>query len=102
MGIRRACSYKAIFKTPVAPNEYSEILVTIQQERENLISKTKEQLTVGTESVTMNLDQEETARFEAGKFAYVQIRCYKSDYDAPGSKAWPVPVWPALDDQILG
>lgn len=101
MGIRRACSYKAVFKTPVAPSGYSRILVTVQQDGANIISREKSQLTVGTETVTMNLSQAETAQFVAGKRAFVQIRCYKSTYEAPGSKAWPVEVWPALDDQIL-
>lgn len=101
MGIRRACSYKAVFKTPLAPSNYSKILVTVQQDGNNLISKNQSALTIGTDSVTLNLTQTETAQLEAGKRAFVQIRCYASAYDAPGSKAWPVEVWPALDDQIL-
>ena len=101
MGIRRACSYKAVFKTPLAPSNYSKILVTVQQDGNNLISKNQSALTIGTDSVTMNLTQAETSLFEAGKRAFVQIRCYASAYDAPGSKAWPVEVWPAMDDQIL-
>ena len=101
MGIRRACSYKAVFKTPLAPSNYSKILVTVQQDGNNLISKNQSALTIGTDSVTLKLTQAETSLFEAGKRAFVQIRCYASAYDAPGSKAWPVEVWPALDDQIL-
>lgn len=101
MGIRRACSYKAIFKTPRAPSNYSRILVTVQQDGENLISKDESELTIGTETVTMNLSQDDTYPLEAGKRTYIQIRCYAAQYDAPGSKAWPVEVWPALDDQIL-
>ena len=101
MGIRRACSYRAVFKTPVAPSEYSKILVTVQQDGVNMISKSKTDLTIGTDSVTMNLTQEETYYFVDGVKAFVQIRCYKSAYDAPGSKCWAVPVWPSLDTQIL-
>lgn len=101
MGIRRACSYKAIIKTPVAPSGYSKILVTVQQDGVNMITKNKADLTLGTETVTMNLTQAETAQFVAAVPAYLQVRCYASAYDAPGSKVWPVEVWPALDDQIL-
>ncbi len=101
MGIRRACSYKAIFKTPVAPSEYSRILVTVQQDGVNMISKDENELTLGTDSVTMNLTQEETYNFQAGRIAFVQIRCYRSEYDAPGSRCWPVEIWPSLDAQIL-
>jgi hypothetical protein len=101
MGIRRACSYKAVFKTPVAPSNYTKILVTVQQDGINLITKNKSDLTLTSTTATMNLTQAETAQFESGKRAYIQIRCYKAAYDAPGSKVWPVDVWPALDDQIL-
>ena len=102
MGIRRACSYKATFTLPKTASNYSAILVTIQQKGRNLISKTKTQLTTDTTArVVMNLTQAETRQFEAGVPAYVQIRCYASATDAPGSNCWPVEVWPALDDQIL-
>lgn len=101
MGIRVACSYRGIFKTPIAPSQYSAILVTIQQDGVNLISKTQDQLEIEEDSVVMNLTQEETHNFEPGKMAFVQIRAYKSAYEAPGSKCWPVPVWPSLDTRIL-
>lgn len=101
MGIRRACSYTATIKTPVAPSGYSAILVTVQQDGANLVTKTKTGLTIGNDAVTLKLTQAETAQFTAGKKAFLQIRCYKSAYDAPGSKCWPLDVWPALDDRIL-
>ena len=56
---------------------------------------------IGEESVVMKLTQEETYNFEPGKMAFVQIRVYKSAYEAPGSKCLPVPVWPSLDTRIL-
>lgn len=101
MGIRRACSYKATITLPKAASTYSRILITVQQNKQNLISKEKTALTVSGSTVTMNLTQEETAQFTAGEQAWLQVRCYASATDAPGSAAWPVEVWPALDDQIL-
>ena len=102
MGIRRACSYSATIKTPNNPSSYSEILVTFQQNKNNLISKHLEDITISGDSIVVNLNQEETKQFETGKLAYLQVRCYAAEYDAPGSAAWALDVWPALDDAILG
>ena len=101
MAIRRACTYKAVITLPYAPSHYSAILVTLQQNGINLINKNKSQLTVGTADVTLNLTQQETAQFEAGTPAYLQIRAYASTTEAPGSRCWQLDVWPALDDRIL-
>jgi len=102
MSIKRACSYQATIKTPKAPSTYSEILVTFQQDGVNLVQKTLADLETDENYVTVNLTQEETALFTAAVTAYLQIRCYAEEYDAPGSKVWPLDVHPALDDQILG
>ena len=101
MGLRRACSYQATFRTPEAPANYSAILVTLQQYGQNLISKTEDDLIIGDTDVVLNLTQEETALFESPGVALMQIRCYESTYNAPGSAVFQVEVWPALDDQIL-
>ena len=102
MAIIRACSYQATIKTPKAPSTYSEILVTFQQNKVNLISKGLGALETDENYVTVNLNQEETKLFTENIPAYLQIRCYAEEYDAPGSKVWPLDVYPALDDQILG
>ena len=102
MAIRRACSYSATIKTPKTPSSYSEILVTFQQNKTNLVSKHLEDLTVSGDSIVVKLNQTETKQFVAGKPAFLQIRCYAAEYDAPGSAAWPLDVRPALDDSILG
>ena len=102
MAIKRACSYQATIETPKAPSTYSEILVTFQQGGVNLIQKGLADLETDENNVTVNLNQEETKRFVAAIPAYLQIRCYAEEYDAPGSKVWPLDVLPALDDQILG
>lgn len=102
MAFRRACSYSATIKTPKEPSNYSEILVTFQQNKTNLISKHLEDITISGDSIVVKLNQTETAQFVAGKPAFLQIRCYAAEYDAPGSAAWPLDVRPALDDTILG
>ena len=101
MAFRRACSYEATIRTPVAPSNYSAILVTFQQGGVNLVQKALEDLTLTETSVVVQLTQAETALFEAKKNAYLQIRCYASEYNAPGSKIWPLKVEDALDDEVL-
>ena len=101
MAIRRACSYQADIKTPEAPSVYSAILVTFQQNQNNLINLDETQLVIGDELVTVQLDQEQTKMFQAGVPAFLQIRAYKSQYEAPGSKVWTLEVYPALNDEVL-
>lgn len=101
MAIRRACSYQANIKTPEAPSVYSAILVTFQQNQNNLINLDETQLVIGDELITVQLDQEQTKRFQAGVPAFLQIRAYKSQYEAPGSKVWTLEVYPALNDEVL-
>ncbi len=102
MGLRRACSYQATFRTPEDPINYSEILVTLSQKGQQLINKYRSSLTLTESTVILQLTQEETAQFVAGIPAQIQIRCYGSAYNAPGSAAYVIEVWPALNDEILG
>ena len=101
MSFRRACSYTASIKTPKPPDAYSAIQVTIAQDDENLITKDLSSLRCDEDYVYVELTQEETALFKDGIPAYLQIRCYAAEYDAPGSKCYKLDVWPALADNIL-
>lgn len=100
MAFRRACSYEATIKTPVDPSSYSAILVTFKQ-GEISVQKELNDLTLTSTSVIVKLTQAETALFEARKNVHLQIRCYASTYDAPGSKIWDLKVEDALDDEVL-
>lgn len=103
MGIRRACSWQATVRTPTEPSNYSSILVAINQRGRNVIVKTKPDLSISTDglNIILNLSQTETAQLISGINTYMQVRCYKSEYEAPGSQCWPIEVLPALDDRIL-
>lgn len=101
MSIRRVCSYSATIQTPVDPSTYSAIVVTFAQAGETIVSKNKSALTLGANSITVNLDQSETKLFDPTKNALMQVRCYKSQYDAPGSEIWAIRVDPALNEDIL-
>lgn len=101
MSIRRACSYNATIQLPEAPSNYSAIMVTFMQNGTNLFNKNKSDLVVDTNTVTVRLDQSETKQFTAGIRAFMQVRCYKSQYEAPGSVVWAIIVEPSLNETVL-
>lgn len=102
MGFRRACSYICRITPPEAPATYSDVLVTFQQNMTNLVTKDLTDLTVEDGAFIVKLTQAETKLFAAGVQAYLQIRCYAAEYNAPGSACWPIDVLPSLNDEILG
>lgn len=101
MGLRIACSYKATIQMPESPANYSAILVTFAQNGQNLIDLDKTQLQTDGQNVIVQLDQNQTNLFEEGVPAFLQIRAYKSQYEAPGSRVWPLDVWPSLNREVL-
>lgn len=111
-GIKRACSYSAAITTPDNPANYSAIVVTFAQDQEIIIEKQKTALDLTDSGVVVHLLQSETALFRpskkspmgarTGSPAYMQIRVYASDENAPGSECWPVEVYDSLDDEVIG
>ena len=101
MAIIRCCSYTAGIKTPIDPAEYSEILVTFSQDKRQIIVKNKAALTLQEDAVKVQLTQEETSLFTAPGTALLQLRAYKSKHDAPGSRMWPIEVYPTNNEEIL-
>lgn len=113
MAIRRACSYAATITTPEAPSGYSAILVSFSQNQRIIHSFElgDPEIVVNANDVTVQLTQAQTAQFmpsegsamgrEDGQMAYLQIRCYKSAYDAPGSKVWAIEVYDSLETEVL-
>lgn len=113
MAIHRAGTYPVTIKTPLAPSEYSEILVSFAQGQQIIVEKKNgdEGFTATEDSVVVVLTQAETLLFQptAGSpmggtrapMAFLQIRCYKSDLDAPASAVWPLEVYDALNQEVL-
>lgn len=100
MAIIRACSYSCGVKTPEAPSGYSKILVTFSQGQNKILDLTENELSITADAVQINLTQEQTKLFKPGQ-AVMQIRCYKTAYNAPGSRLYVIEVWPALNDEVL-
>lgn len=103
MAIRRVCTWQATITLPEESSNYTAIVVTVSQDGRNIINKRNGDtgLTINTDDVVLNLTQEETSQFEAGKTAQLQIRAYHDIYDAPGSRIWSVDVYDSLNKEVL-
>lgn len=111
MAMRRAASFSATITPPKAPTEYIAMLVTFAQDQQVVLEKSLDDLTIDGADVVVELAQEETLQFapsvpspmgtKLGGPAYLQLRCYAGEYDAPASAAWAIEVYDVLDPTIL-
>lgn len=113
MSIRRACSYAATITTPEAPAGYTKIIASFAQDQQIVHSFElgDDGIVVNANDVTVRLTQAETKAFkpsagspmgrETGGPVYLQIRCYKSTYEAPGSKTWAIEVYDSEEEEVL-
>lgn len=109
--IKRACSYTAVIKCAIDPTEYTRILVTFSQDQQIVIEKTESQMLVSSDGIIVNLSQDETLQFRptgksvmgrrTGSPVYMQIRAYKSTYEAPGSKQFALEVVDCQSEEVL-
>lgn len=109
--IKRACSFTDVIKSAIDPTEYSKILVTFAQDQNIVIEKTERDMTISSDGILVELTQSETLQFRPslksvmgrriGSPAYMQIRAYKSAYDAPGSKQFELDVLDTLSEEVL-
>jgi hypothetical protein len=100
MAFRRACSYAADIKTPKDPAEYINAVATFKQDNV-VVEKWLPDLIIDGDSFVVELSQQETKLFTAGKRAWFQLRCFISDTDVSASREEPIDVLPVLNDQIL-
>lgn len=101
MPIIQASSYAATIQPPLPAENYSAIRVTFAQGQNLLVEKTLEDLLIENGLVVVQLSGEETLDFLPGIPATMQIRCYHSEYDAPGSRCWLIPVLASNDTEVL-
>lgn len=111
MAMRRAASCSVTITPPKDPTTYSAMLVTFAQDQQIVLEKSLEDLTIDGADVVVELTQEETLQFapsvpspmgtKIGGPAYLQLRCYAGEYDAPASAAWAIEVYDVLDPTIL-
>ena len=102
MAFTRTGSYSCTITPPKDPSTYSKILITFAQDGQNLVDLDETDITISGGDVIVNLTQEQTALFIAGKRAWVQGKFYSAPNDVPVTPEWPIDVLPVLNDTILG
>lgn len=111
--IHRAGTCPVTIKTPLPPAEYSKIRISFSQDQVELITKnlTDAGVTIEDDTVVVVLTQQETLLFrpsvsspmgeKLGAPAFMQIRCYKSAFDAPASACWLMDVYGSINTEVL-
>ena len=101
MAFTRTGSFGCTITPPKDPSEYSKILITFAQDGQNLVDLDENDITISGGDILINLTQEQTALFAAGKRAWLQGKFYLSPTEVPITPEWPIDVLPVLNDTIL-
>lgn len=95
-----------IFEFPEDPSLYSEIEVTYSQNGKIILVKNKDEMIFEYDSDhyygTINLTQEETAKFNSNWKASIQIRVLTNIGKCYASEEFQVCVKPVLNERVLG
>lgn len=101
MAFTRTGSFDCTFTPPEDPSAYSKILATFAQDGVILVEKDENDITISGADIQVNLTQQETALFTAGKRAWAQMKCFASDDNVDISPEFPIDVLPVLNEVIL-
>ena len=112
--IHRAGTWEGTIKPPKPPAEYSAIRVSFAQGQRIVLVKNLGDagVTINGDSLEVVLTQAETLLFQptagspmgeiTGPMSFMQMRCYKSETEAPASPVWPIPVYDSIDQEVMG
>lgn len=83
--MRRGTTPTHIFKTSIDLTEAEVIFITYRQGNKNVLEKSREDLIVTNEQVSVKLTQEETLLFSINEAVKIQIRAKYADQSAIAS-----------------
>lgn len=83
--MRRGTTPTHIFKTSIDLTEAEVIFITYRQGNKNVLEKSREDLIVTSEQVSVKLTQEETLLFSINDAVKIQIRAKYADQSAIAS-----------------
>lgn len=89
------------FKLPFTEEQISELWLTINQRGEEVITKTKDDITYDGETYSVKLTQEETLRLDDGQYAEIQLRMRTASGDALASQVERVEIQRILKDGVI-
>ena len=96
----RASTPTHYFQLPYGPEEIKEIWLTYSQNGENVLRKTKADLTYNDGVWSIRLTQEETKKF-SDVYAAAQIRVLLKNGDSFPSVKFRLVVHDVLDDEVM-
>lgn len=89
------------FKLPLPNDQISECWLTINQRGEEVITKTKSDITYDGEKYSVKMTQEETLQLDDSQYAEIQLRLRTASGDALASKVARVDVLKILKEGVI-
>lgn len=86
---------------PFPKNLIDKVVVTYYQDGKIVLEKHTDDLTISDYSVTAELNQEDTLRFEADKMVVIQIKVKTTDGDVIPSDNMYASVYKVLNKEVL-
>lgn len=99
--MRRGTTPKHKFTVPIDLTSAAEIYITYKQANIVKVEKTKDDMTVTEELITLELTQEETLMFSAFENVEIQCRARYPDGTAVASNIHNVPVGRILKEGLI-
>ena len=89
------------FTVPIDTEIISNVRVTYAQSGEVVLTKEKDDCSIGNKTVTVKLTQEETFKFAHDIPVDIQVRILTTGGDALASRVERVPIREVLDGEVL-
>lgn len=89
------------FSVPFPADAIAEAVITYEQDGKTVLEKHTEDLAIADYSVTAELTQEETLRFEADKIVVIQIKVKTTDGKVIPSDKMYASVYEVLNKEVL-
>lgn len=90
------------FDIPLDASLIADLRLSFAQEGTELVKKTKNDITLEGQKITVRLTQEDTLKFDHGKSTVqIQLRVLTTGGDVMTSDIMNVNVWQSLNEEVL-
>lgn len=97
----RGTTTKHIFNIPLEASDIKEVKITYSQNGKIVLSKKKNECTIGDNTIVVALSQEDTFKFDSSTHVNIQVRILTDKGSVFSSKIMSVGVGACLDDEVL-
>ena len=99
--MRRGTTPTHVFKVPVDLTNAEVVYMTYKQDDRKIVEKTKDDMDITEDQITLTLTQADTLAFADNKEVKIQCRARYPDGKAIGSKVKKVPACEILKEGII-